>query len=333
MNTTINNGWRTLSVCLLLSLATLLPTNATAQSDVADKDRSSVIVEIDLQRLMKSPLVKKEQLQQLSQLGVLPFDPGKAKRVFATAQAPSDFSEVATMEPGKPLPFNFIMQVDFADSESAKSMLEPMEKVGSKEVKKNGKTFLAPDDPSAPENLWAHIAKEKTFEMGTEDYITKNSRDFLSKKLNSIWSKNPKPNAIRISIDVESNRKFVKEAMKVARREAPPQMQGFLAIVDDVSTLSLAVDLDNANLLSIVATAKDEESTKNLNAAINGLLGMGRLMGTQALSAGDMDEASQNTMKELLGSLKTKVNANEVTVTVPKPAGFKAMMEKLQEGG
>lgn len=332
MNTTINNGWSALTVCMLLAFSMLLPNNLVAQSDIANKDRSSLIVELDLKRMMTSPLVDKEQLGQLQQMGILPFDVTNANRVFATVQFPDDFIKL-TVPRGKALPFNFLMQVDFADAESAKNMIEPLRDIGVTEVEKNGKTFLAPKGEDAPENLLFHAGKEKSVEMGTEDYITKNSRDFPTKKLASLWSKNAKPNAIRLSIDVESNRKFVTQAMEVARERVPPTMQGLLGAVDHLATISLSADFDNANLLSIVATGKDEESTKTLNAAINGLLGMGRLMGNQSLSAGNMDEESKNTVKQLLDSLMTKVSGNEVRVTVPKPAGFDAMIKKLQSGG
>ena len=211
-------------------------------------------------------------------------------------------------------------------------MLKSIEEQGSKEVKKNGNTYISPADGEAPPNLMAWLASDKTFELGTEGYVASKGRDFLSSSLAKVWKSNPKSNAIRLSVDVESNRKFVNEAMKMARQQAPPSVQGFLGMVDDLSTLSLAIDVDSKDLVVLTATGKDESNAKNLDAAINGLLGMGRMMGQQALNNPDMDEASKKTMTELLGSLKAETKGNTVTLRVPKPEGFEAMLKKMQPG-
>ena len=317
-----------LTVTLLFGALSATPSLLIAQSD--NNEKSSLVVELDIDQLRASQLMKTIDLEKEVFAQFLPFDMEKVKRIYATAQSPKDLQNVSEMESGQPLPFNFLLQVDYKDKDSAKAMLSTVNDQGAKEVEHGGRKFLTPEDGEAPPNLLAHVTDKNRFEVGTKGYILKDSRDFLSTTLAEIWRKNSKSNAVRLSVDVESNREFINQSLKVARKGSPASMQALFAMVDDLATLSLSIDLDSENLLTIVATGKDESGTKNLNAAINGLLGLGRMFGGQMAADPKLDEQSKATMKELLASFKTSTSGNTVTVKIPRPKGFEELVKKMR---
>ena len=321
-------SWNLLTVFLFLSTLTASPALLLAQSD--NNEKSSLVVDLDIDQLRASELMNAIDFKNGIVAQFLPFDMEKVKRIYGTAQSPKAIQKLTEMETGKPIPFNFLVQVQYKDEQSAKAMLDSMSDQGSKEVERGGKKFITPEDGEAPPNLLAHVGQNNRFEVGTEGYILKDTRDFLSSSLAEIWRKNSKSNAVRLSIDIESNRKFINEALKVARKEAPASMQGFLTMFDDMATLSLSLDLDSGNLLTLVATGKDENGTRNLNASLDGLLGLGRMFGGQMAANPDMDEQSKATLKEILDSLKTSTSGNTVTIKVPRPKGFEEMIKKMQ---
>ena len=199
-------SWNLLTVFLFLSTLTASPALLLAQSD--NNEKSSLVVDLDIDQLRASELMNAIDFKNGIVAQFLPFDMEKVKRIYGTAQSPKAIQKLTEMETGKPIPFNFLVQVQYKDEQSAKAMLDSMSDQGSKEVERGGKKFITPEDGEAPPNLLAHVGQNNRFEVGTEGYILKDTRDFLSSSLAEIWRKNSKSNAVRLSIDIESNRKF-----------------------------------------------------------------------------------------------------------------------------
>ncbi|MEM9413374.1 MAG: hypothetical protein AAGA30_19855, partial [Planctomycetota bacterium] len=245
----------------------------------------------------------------------------KVNRVFGGIQFPSDPMAVQPM-PGKDLPVNFFVRFSFADAETANDMLDSIKDKGSKTIKVGDKTYYSPDDGQTPPNLRLHMVNEKTVEMGTERYIMLPDRKVTKTSLNKYWSQVPKSAAIRLSIDLESNREVIDQLMEMAKASAPSDAAPFLDLINDLAGITLGVDFDSDTMLMLRASGKNEEGTEKLFSGINGLLGMGRFFGQQSLTNAPLDEAAKGVFKEMLNSLKANTEGDVISVDIKKPEKF-----------
>lgn len=314
-----------LSLGMLVSFAA---PNSYAQSNskdgpLADGERASIMFDLNLKEIMENPLMKDFNIKDAMAAQGLPdnqeFDITKVNRIFGGVQIPTDPADLQPT-PGQDLPMNFFMRFEFADSDSATQMVDSVKNQGSKEHTVNGKTYYSPDDAQAPPNLRLHKVNSSTVEMATERYALLKDRNVISKQLGNYWKQLPKDTAIKICIDLESNREVIDTMMAQAKLGAPPSAEPFLSLVDDLAGFTMGMDFDSDKLMTLRASGKDSEGTEKLQNAIDGLLGMGKFMGQSQLA--NMDEGSKKVFGEILKSLKANSEGNTVSVDVVKPEGF-----------
>ena len=338
INNRFNKFIATTSMIACLFSVTLVANSVQAQSDsrqekLSDEERASIMFDLNLKKLRNHTLLKNMDINEMMQQNGVPenedFDVMKLDRVFGGIQIPKDPSALQ-IQPGDDLKLNFFMRFEFQDSASAAEMLDSIKEKGSNTYEVDGKTYYGPDDNQmAPSNIRAHMVNKSTVEMATERYALLPNRNVVSTALAGFWKQVPKDSAIRLSLDLESNREVVDTLMEQAKAGAPSEAEPFLALIDDLSGLTLGLDFDADTLLFLRASGKDSEGTEKLMSGINGLLGMGKFFGQQGLAQSGMDGEAQGVFKELLKSLNAKTEGNTVKVDINKPEGFDGVIGKM----
>ena len=240
-----------------------------------------------MSRLRESPLYEKASLREIleklsSEADLDGLDLEKVDQVFGSASAPESIGIFDSMQPGDDIPMEFFVRIAFSDASAATEVYENFEKK-SKTVTQNGKTYLRPKREQEPQNVSISKFDEKTLEFGTDAYVMSQARNFRTERLAAAWSRLPE-HALRVAIDMESADTVVNEALQLARQQVPPQAHMFIDLFEKISTLQLALDLDADPLLALSMEGKDDESTKTLQQGLEGLLGMARFSGKQAVA-------------------------------------------------
>ncbi len=325
--------------CLIAVLVALFvgsgSTQSAAQSNdgpLSDNERASIMFDLNLKEILDLPPLKNMDFQQMMDQQGIPrdenFDFTKVNRIFGGIQIPADPSAMQP-RPGEDLPFNFFVRFEFSESDAAKKLLDGIKDQGSKEHNVNGKTYYSPSSGAEPPNLRVHSVNSTTIEMGTERYVMLKDRNVVSKSLAGYWKQIAKGNAFRVSVDLESNREVVDMMMEQAKATAPSGAEPMLNLVDDLAGLSIGLDFDSDDLLTLRASGKDDEATKNLQSGIDGLLGMGKFMGQSQLSNAPVDDKAKEMAKQVLDQLKATVEGNSVIVNIKKPDGLDDMAKEM----
>ncbi len=327
------------NICLILMIASAWVSagRLSAQSDensgeLKDSERSSIMFDFNVKKLRNNKMMKDFDLKEVMKQQNIPenedFDITKVNRISGGIQIPDDPAGFQP-QPGEDLKSNFYVRIEFTDSGAANEMIDSFKKKEAKEHLVDGKTYYSPVGGDAPGNLRMHLATENTVEMGTQQYVFLKNRNVVSKSLAEKWKNLPSDAAIRLSIDVESNREVVNQMMEQAKAAGGPQAEPFLMLVDDLNALSLGIDFESDKMLMLRAVGNDSEGTEKLRSGMDGMLGMGKFAAMQGLSQAPMDEDSRKVFNEMLKSLKATAEGNTVQIDIMKPAGFDDTIAKM----
>lgn len=303
------------------SLLTLSP--VCAQSDLADEDRATILFDIRMGKMRDGEFMQglEDKLMELQDMAAdSDFDPEKVERIFGAACLPDSLEEFNQPEP--PESVQFFIRMKMVDAESAQEMLDKMD---GEEVELEGKTYISPQ-----EGIYAHLIEdENTIEVGTEKYISMDSRRVFTERLDAAFKKTP-DFAIRIVADLAAESELISEAVDEARENADQMAQPMLDLIDNASDLSICIDFDSDNLLSIAANGNNEEDAEELRGGLDGLLGMAKMFGgAQAGQIPDPDMAKM--AKDFFESLKATRDGLTVRIDIPHPEGFdKAVRQALE---
>ena len=317
---------------MLLGLATasaavLMPVaSASAQSDMPESKKMVASFDLQMQKMRQSKLYQATDMEDLvadaSRNSPLnDVDLKALNRVVGGASAPASLAEFEDMERGSELPFEFFLQLHFADEASAKQAFAEIERK-SRIVEVEGKKFFKPKSDNEPSNISAHFLNASTVEFGTDGYLTKQNRNFQTDRLAAKWKAMP-DTAIRLAIDLESAEGIVKEGMALAKDELPSQAGMFVDLVGLMSALQLNVDLDAQNIVELHADARNAEDATRLTGGLNAILSLAKVTGGQAVKQGaqQMPEAAK-VAGAMLDSLEATQEGNRASIVITKPEGF-----------
>ncbi len=325
-----------LLLCGAMSLS-ILPIEAWSQSSASDND-AIVRFDFNLKRMRENALVANagadQMLQQVLPPGQADIDIKKIDRVYGGMTAPASMQEAQSVmtaaSPPDKFPVNFFVRVVFSDKDAATAMLDSL-KTDGRVVEANGKTYIAPPANDNPQNMRAHLADDKTFEIGTTDYITRSDRNVFTKSLVANWEKLSKNDAIRISIDVTGMQDVFNEGMDMARQQAPPEMMGVVEMGSSLAGLSVGMDIDSDTMLTLIAYGKDSEGAENIKDGLNGMLALAKMQAQQSMDM--LEEDQQAAAKQVMKALKAQTEGNAVMIKIPKPDGFEEIIDGMLKGG
>lgn len=304
------------------SLVTLSP--VSAQSDLADEDRATVLFDVRMGKMRDGDFMQglKDQFEELQDnMGAQSdFDPEKVERIFGAASLPDSMEEFN--EPDPPESVQFFVRMKMVDADSAQELLDTM---NGEEVELEGEAYISP-----AEGIYAHLIEdENTLEIGTEKYITLNSRRVFTERLDAAFKKTP-DFGIRLVVDLASESELISEAVDEAMADAPPMMEPILGLIENAEDLSICIDFDSDNLLSIAATGKDEEKAEELRGGLDGLLGMAKMLGSSGVDEiPDPDMAK--LAKDFLDSLRATRDGLTVRIDIPHPEGLDEAIKQALE--
>ena len=325
-----------LALCLLMLLISG-PATSPAQTGSADGE-AVIMFDFNLDRMRQNELVKNggvaDMLQNSDVIlpGPLAADPENVIRIYGGMTAPANIQDAqSAMTPNGTanLPVNFFFRVVFSDKEAATAMLDSLKESGTTVVV-DGKTYVTPP-AQEPQNLRAHLVDDKTFEVGTTDYVTRPDRNVFTKALLTNWKELSDTDAIRISIDVAGMQGLFDEGLEMARDQAPPEMFGVIEMGTNLAGLSLGFDMDSENLLTVIANGKDADATESLKDGLNGLMAIAKMQ-APGMMVMLQDDQQKKAAEQMVEALKAKSKGNSVMIKIPKPDGFEEIIGGLLPG-
>ena len=301
------------------------------QSPLETQDKSVVRFEVNMDKIVNSELGKqlglKDKMQTLPGVNPEDMDPSAISRVFGSLSLPDNIAAFQSMGPGSDLPMELFSRVEFSNSEALTGAMSKMEE-SSEEVKIGGKTFIKPTDPTAPQGMLAQKIDDKTMEMGTEKYLTREDREVMSDGLAAAWKMAPK-HAVRIVVDVDGMEKLKGEIIDEIATMAP-QAIAYAELLDAISNLRVTIDLDGKELLTICATGKDEELAEEFADGLDSVFFTAKM----ALNPGAApNEEAAEVMKAISAALEANVEGKEVSVRIPRPEGFNKVIQGMMPPG
>ncbi len=323
-----------LAMLLLCSAITAPLMGQTAPLD--EKQKAVVVFDLRLDLLMGSELAKSLKLQEqfdkmAAQQGGNGPDPSTIAGLFGAMSAPENM-EAAQGFNGGELPIEFFVKIKFKDASAATAAMEKLLESDPTAFERNGKTYYRPKEDGAPENAVVHQFDATTLEFGTDAFVFHPNQKVLTEALSAAWTKMPEKEAVRIAIDMAGASSLLAEAVEFGKQAADPTSAGFLELVDNMKNLRLSVDLSGANLITLNSTGVDSEQAEELQGGLDALLGMAKMAGTmQVNQLKQQDPAMSGILETVLKSLEAKVDGDEVSVVIPKPAGFDDAVKNFAE--
>jgi hypothetical protein len=312
------------ALCLLLGL--IVGHTGLAQDNLPETEKAIGCIDLRLDKLRDSEMAQKLNLQDAinemieSEGGDIPIDPNKITRIFGAVSLPQNIQSGMEMSPFEPLPFNFFVELQFADEAAADAMAESVQGDGTIEF--NGKTYEELDPP----NVWAHRKSPTSFLLGTKDFVTREYRDLFAANLRNIWS-NSNDAPIRAAVDMTTRVDFLREIIAMAKAEAPPMFAPMIDVIDNAESLSLAIDLDIEDFVDLRAKGIDESNAEELRGVVDGLLGMGKMMAGEGIAEMRREVPKMaDIAQEVMDDLKTSGEGREVNIILKKPEGMEEMI-------
>lgn len=302
-----------------------------AQSDLADSDRATVLFDLRLGKMrdgdfMASMADKMAEVEEMIPAGE--FDIKSLDRIFGAMTLPDDMAGFEAMQQG-PEGIEFFVTLKFNSTDAADDLMTTIEG-DSEEVEIGGATFFKPPEV---ENMLAHRVDETTIEIGSPMYLQQSTRRLFTAGLAEAF-KNTPDYGIRICADLAGESGLVQEIMEQAKAESGGDaMAGtMIDMIDNAANLRISMDFDSENLLSIHAKGVSEDDAEELRGGLDGILGMAKFGGMNAVN-----EIPDPELKEVAGgilnSLAAKREGDEVMIDIPRPEKLEKAAEAMVEMG
>ncbi len=307
--------YHSLTLAILFATSCLFsPASVNAQADLTDEDRATILFDVRLSRMRDGEFMKGledlvDGLPNISdQIGI---DLNSVERVFGAASLPESIEEFSEQE--IPESVQFFLRVEMADAESAKDLLDTM---GGEEVELNGKTYRSPQ-----KGTYSHLLENSnTVEIATEKYLEQTTLHLFSKGLFLASKKTPGV-GVHIVADLASESELVAQVIEAAKADSSPMVAPILDLIVNASDLSISIDLDGDNLLSIVATGNNESDAEELRGGLDKLLGIAKNSGAPLVNE-FLDPNTAEMADNFLESLEAIRDGLKVRVDIPHPDGF-----------
>jgi len=341
----------------VLMVVTAVPSTVTAQIEEAKKSHLLFDVQIDkLRDYFSSQGLDLSEMAMNSLRGDLPPEVvASMNRIYGTLQLPEDMATIQPLmmimngatgpiaeegiEKAMPrdrddkfdqvsynrstvqemeLPVNFFVRFEFGDASAAKQFAGTMWPT-SNSREANGNTFYYVPDPNAPKNLAYWQPNETTVELGTTDYLTQESRRLFTDRLASTWGK-MSDDAIRLAVDFESVSGMINELVEMGMENVPPAFSEQVALANSLSTLSLGLDMQSADLLTLKINCKDAAAAEQLNGLLGQQLNMAKVMAGGAIAEIPAEAPEMGvTANAIVASLNCSQSGTEVSMIIPRP--------------
>ncbi|WP_417851020.1 DUF1559 domain-containing protein [Thalassoglobus sp.] len=131
-----------------------------------------------------------------------------------------------------------------------------------------------------------------------------------------------------LAVDLEPVKVLLQDAMKQNPNPPGMVMTMVMPIVTQLQTLSLAADLEAANLVEVNVSTPNVDAAQGVHGMLNGFLGMGKQQYEQG--KGEIPEEMQAMAKQLVDGAKLSTSDTVVSLTLPRPENFEKLPEMLK---
>ncbi len=251
-----------------------------------------------------------------------------AKSISGSLSFPGSVQDLMTMGPQEPIPFDFMIQVDFADAAKMSTVwseieenFEAFEEDGIKGFRLEGET---------PNMMFTKL-DDDSMAIGTPGYLKKGGKDLNSKPVVDLLNSLPK-HAVRVALDMSAAADLMDEFNEMMQGQIPPEAAPFIEVAMKIEALKLSLDMEDEKLMVLGIRGRDEEATKEIFGTIDGLLNMAKFAaGAQIAQMKEESPKTAEVVSALIASLKPKNEGNEMTMVVPRPAGMNEMLKESME--
>ncbi len=309
-------------------LATMASPLLAQSPPVEDQQKAVLVFDIRLDMIRDSSLAKSLNLgEQISawvaQQDSEGPDPTKINRIFGAVSAPENLEKAQGLAMGQ-MPMEFFVKIKFADEASANKVMDQVKQEDSPSIERDGKTYYRPpNNEAAPEGVLLHQVDPTTVEVGTEAYVFHPMQTQLfSDGLKDAWSKVP-DESIRLAADLQGASGIIGEAVEMGKQNGDAMTGAYLDLIDNAKNIRLSLDFSGDNLLTVKATGVSESEAEELRGGLDAVLGIAKMGGGMQVGAiKEQDPEAAAVVQELLNSLKATAEGTEVSIVIPKPAGF-----------
>ena len=251
-----------------------------------------------------------------------------AQSISGSLSFPGSVLDLMTMGPQEPIPFDFMVQVDFADAAKMSTVwseieenFEAFEEDGMKGFRLEGET---------PNMMFTKL-DDDSMAIGTSGYLKKGGKDLNSKPVADLLNSLPK-HAVRVALDMGAAADLMDEFNEMMQGQIPPEAAPFIEVAMKIDSVKLSLDMEDEKLMVLGIRGKDEEATKEIFGTIDGLLNMAKFAaGAQIAQMKEDSPKTAEVASALIASLKPKNEGNEMTMVVPRPAGMNEMLKEVIE--
>jgi len=251
-----------------------------------------------------------------------------AQSISGSLSFPGSVLDLMTMGPQEPIPFDFMVQVDFADAAKMSTVwseieenFEAFEEDGMKGYRLEGET---------PNMMFTKL-DDDSMAIGTSGYLKKGGKDLNSKPVADLLNSLPK-HAVRVALDMGAAADLMDEFNEMMQGQIPPEAAPFIEVAMKIDSVKLSLDMEDEKLMVLGIRGKDEEATKEIFGTIDGLLNMAKFAaGAQIAQMKEDSPKTAEVASALIASLKPKNEGNEMTMVVPRPAGMNEMLKEVIE--
>lgn len=289
-----------------------------------------IAVEIDVQRFRDSATLKATDLDlnkiapYASTATITIEDVDKVSIVASVPEGADALNAMNGNLEGKQSPFGFQFKVQLNDSEkAAKTFKKLTEKL--EEAIVDGRVYYRnPSGGDGAANFTMHRPSANTILAGTDDFVESGNANLMSTDLRQAWQKLPNQTA-RLAVDLQAMRALLKEFKE--KNAADPNQVLLISFIENLDAMRLAIDLDASSLITLVLTGKDDQSTTMMQAQLDSIVLLAQSQGAEKLS--QLPPKSQPVVSDLLKTLKTQRDENDISLVLTRPDGFEDALAEL----
>jgi hypothetical protein len=251
-----------------------------------------------------------------------------AKSISGSLSFPGSVQDLMTMGPQEPIPFDFMIQVDFADAAKMSTVWSEIEENFEAFEEDGIKGFRL--ERETPNMMFTKL-DDDSMAIGTPGYLKKGGKDLNSKPVVDLLNSLPK-HAVRVALDMSAAADLMDEFNEMMQGQIPPEATPFIEVAMKIEALKLSLDMEDEKLMVLGIRGRDEEATKEIFGTIDGLLNMAKFAaGAQIARMKEESPKTAEVVSALIASLKPKNEGNEMTMVVPRPAGMNEMLKEAIE--
>ena len=252
-----------------------------------------------------------------------------AKSISGSLSFPGSVQDLMTMGPQEPIPFDFMVQVDFADAAKMSTVWGEIEK-NFEATEEDGLKGFRLRGAETPNMLFTKM-DDDSMAIGTPGYLKKGGKDLNSKPVADLLSSLP-THAVRVALDMGAAADLMDEFNDMMQGQIPPEAAPFIEVAMKIEAVKLSLDMEDEKLMVLGIKGKDEEATKEIFGTIDGLLNMAKFAaGAQIAQMKKDSPKTAEVVSALIASLKPKNEGNEMTMVVPRPEGMNEMLKEAIE--